>query len=191
MKVFDKDTITSAWESILTALGIDYQNDPNFTETPKRITAMYDELLAGLLDDDLSELEEHITKTFPSSYDQMIAIGNIEAWGMCPHHFLPVRYTINVGYLPDKDVLGLSKLPRVVKLLARRPVLQEQLTDDIVDYLDGFLKPRGSIVQVAGYHHCMIIRGACSESPTYTSQVRGAFKEHPTLKSEFESLIRR
>lgn len=189
MKTFDEQRIVSAWETVLECLGIDYKNDPNFTETPQRIAKMYGELFAGLLDGDLDELEGHITKTFPSTYHGIVAIKNIVVWGTCPHHFLPVEYVVDVGYIPNQSVLGLSKLPRVVQVLSSRPVLQEQLTDDIVSYLEKALAPDGIIVQVKGRHQCMIIRGVKTpEAHATTSAITGVFETTPSLKTEFYAM---
>lgn len=189
MKNFDKERIVSAWETILSCLGIDHKNDSNFIKTPRRIAKMYEELFAGLLDDDLNELEEHLTKTFPSTYHGIVAIKNIVVWGTCPHHFLPVEYVVDVGYVPDKAVLGLSKLPRVVQVLSRRPVLQEQFTDDIVIYLEKALAPSGVIVQVKGRHHCMIVRGIKTPQVyATTAALTGCFETTPSLKDEFYAM---
>jgi GTP cyclohydrolase I len=191
MKEFDKLSIIAAWSEILRGLGIDYLNDRNFFDTPKRIADMYDEVFNGLLDESLEDLEDHLTKTFPCSYDQMIVEKGIETWGMCPHHFLPVKYMVDVGYLPSQDVLGLSKLPRVVQVLSRRPVLQEQFTEDIVNYLERVLKPRGAMVKVTGLHLCMVIRGSKSHgTETITSALTGVFRETPSLKEEFLSFVK-
>lgn len=189
MKTFDHFKLVSAWHFVLEALGIDVENDPNFTETPERIARMYNEIFAGLLDGDLTELEDHITKTFPSTYEGLVAVKNIQVWGTCPHHFLPVKYIVSVGYLPSEMVLGLSKLPRVVELLAQRPVLQEQFTHDIVNYLERALQPKGVIAQVKGNHHCMVVRGIKQPDPwAYTSSITGVFHETPSLIAEFHNL---
>jgi GTP cyclohydrolase I len=189
MKTFDKFKLVSAWQFVLEALGIDYENDPNFTETPERIARMYTEIFAGLLDGDLNKLEDHITKTFPSVYSGIVAIKNIQVWGTCPHHFLPVDYVVNVGYLPGEKVLGASKIPRVVELLAQRPVLQEDLTMDIVNYLERTLQPKGVIAQVKGRHHCMIVRGI-KKADTWmsTSSITGVFHQTSSLIQEFENM---
>ena len=190
MKQFDKPAIAKAWETILTGLGIDFKKDANFIDTPNRIVEMYDEIFAGLLDGDIAELEDHLTKTFPCNYDQMIIEKGIDSWGVCPHHFLPVKYRVDIGYLPGHQVLGLSKLPRVVQILSKRPVLQEQLTQDIVDYLERVLKPRGAIVKVNGIHHCMVMRGVRSNNAeAITSAITGVFRYIPSLKEEFMAFV--
>lgn len=186
MKEFNDNAIKAAWEVILESLGIDHKNDPNFTDTPKRIMQTYHEIFEGLLDDNLKDLENHLTKTFPCTYDQMIVEKGIETWGMCPHHFLPVKYEVDIGYMPTSEVLGLSKLPRVIQALSKRPVLQEQFTDDIVGYLERVLKPKGVIVKVKGQHLCMVMRGVKNTNAiAYTSAITGVFREVPALKEEF------
>lgn len=189
MKAFNETKLMIAWQSVLESLGIDHENDLNFKETPQRIVRMYNEIFAGLLDGDLTELEDHITKTFPSSYEGLVAVKNIQVWGTCPHHFLPVEYYVNVGYLPSNVVLGVSKLPRVVEVLAQRPVLQEQLTHDIVNYLERSLAPKGVIAQVKGRHHCMIVRGIKQpNSWVSTSSITGVFHQTSSLIQEFENM---
>lgn len=183
-KTFNQVAIIESWKTILESLGLDI-NDPNFVDTPKRIAKMYNEIFAGLLPADLNSLEDHLTRTFPSTYTGIIAVKNIIAWGTCPHHFLPVKYHVNVGYIPKTKVAGLSKIPRVVTLLAARPVMQEQLVDDIVEFLNRKLDPKGLIVEVKGEHHCMIIRGIKQEASATTSSVSGLFKTDPELESKF------
>lgn len=187
MEKFDKEGIAEAWQKILIGLGLDV-NDPNFVGTPNRIVEMYEEIFAGLLTANLEDLEDHLTRTFPCSYDQMIIVKDIEAWSTCPHHFLPVKYNVHLGYLPNEQVLGLSKPARVVQMLARRPVLQEQLTDDIVEYLERVLKPRGVAVQVTGAHHCMIVRGVKAHANATTRAITGVFRD-PSVKQEFLASI--
>lgn len=187
MQKFDEKTIVAAWTQILTGLGLDIK-DPNFVGTPERISDMYKEVFAGLLTSNLEKLEDHLTRTFPCSYDQMIIVKDINAWSMCPHHFLPVQYNVHLAYLPNEQVLGLSKPARVVQMLAKRPVLQEQLTDDIVDYLERVLKPRGVAVQVTGVHHCMVTRGVKANASATTRALTGAFRD-PFVKQEFLASI--
>ena len=185
----EKQLIENAWATILENLHIDLE-DPNFKETPKRIAKMYDEIFAGLKPENMELLENHLLKTFPCTNDEMVTIKGIETWSMCPHHFLPVHYWVDVAYLPDDKVLGVSKLPRVVDLLAKRPVLQEQYTQDIVDYLEQSLNPRGVAVRVKGVHLCMVMRGIKSfNSEVITTSMTGAFKDNLITKQEFLQLI--
>jgi GTP cyclohydrolase I len=179
----------AAWSFILESLGIDL-DDENFKETPVRITKMYNEIFAGLLPENMEALNNHLSKTFPCSNDEMVTIKGVETWSTCPHHFLPVHYWVDVAYLPKDKVLGLSKLPRVVDLLAKRPVLQEQYTQDIVNYLEKTLTPRGVAVKVRGVHLCMVMRGIKSfNSEVITSSMTGAFKESLVSKQEFLQFV--
>lgn len=181
--------IEEAWISVLENLHIDLE-DPNFKDTPKRIAKMYEEIFAGLKPEKMEELDNELLKTFPCSNDEMVTIKGVETWSMCPHHFLPVHYWVDVAYLPDDKVLGISKFPRVVDLLAKRPVLQEQYTQDIVDYLEQALNPRGVAVRVKGIHLCMVMRGIKSfNSEVITSSMTGAFKDNLITKQEFLQFI--
>lgn len=181
--------LENAWKAILECLNIDLE-DPNFKETPKRIAKMYGEIFAGLKPENMELLDHHLSKTFPCTNDEMVTIKGIETWSMCPHHFLPVHYWVDVAYLPEDKVLGVSKLPRVVDLLAKRPVLQEVYTQDIVDYLARSLNPRGVAVRVRGIHLCMVMRGIKSfNSEVITTSMTGAFKDNLITKQEFLKLI--
>lgn len=188
--MIDKDKIISAWSSIIEGLGLDLK-DPNFQETPERIYRSYLEIFDNLNRASDDELELHLNKTFPSSYDQMIVASNITAWSFCPHHFLPVKYSISLGYMPHETVLGLSKLARLAITLAKRPLLQEQLTSDIVQCMQEKLQPKGCIVEVVGAHLCMAMRGIKStDSVVVTNALTGCFKEHSSLKHEFFQSIK-
>lgn len=184
----NKLAVRRAVSDLIKALGVDPAS-PNFVETPVRVMRMYGDL--GL---DQAELEFHVSRilqtTFPSDYRGMVCIDNIDAAGMCPHHLLPVVYKVHVGYIPNESVIGLSKIPRLVQLLANRLVLQEQLTVDIVNYLDAGLKPQGVIAVVKGSHQCMSVRGVKAiNSTTTTSSVSGVFSDDASAKSEFLDLI--
>ena len=121
----------------------------------------------------------------------MVIIKDIHTYSMCPHHLLPVEMIIHVGYVPKGKVLGLSKIPRLVELYARRPVLQEQLAVDIADSMMYYLKPLGVAVVIKGRHYCMIMRGVQKrESWTITSCVRGVFRDpKEKARDEFLKLI--
>jgi GTP cyclohydrolase I len=139
-------------------------------------------------------VEEILSKTFPCDFDEMVVVTDIEATGVCPHHLMPVRYTIHVGYIPSQEgqVLGLSKIPRLVCLLAARPILQEQLTKDIADIFEDNLNPLGVMVVVSGGHSCMQCRGVrMSGSRMITSAIRGVFQDDSAAKQEFLDLARK
>lgn len=184
------DDIILGVQYILEGLGINWKEDSNFKTTPNRVANTYMELCSGLYKQDVIELI--LKTTFPCDYDEMIAVTDIDTVGICPHHLMPVRYKIHVGYIPSEDgqVLGLSKIPRLVCLLAARPILQEQLTADIADIFEEHLQPLGVIVVVNGGHSCMQCRGVKQgNSQMITSAVRGIFKDEGPPKQEFLSLV--
>lgn len=185
-----KATIRSGVERILQGLGVDL-DDPNFKETPFRVAAALRELCKGLYEED--EIDKILCRTFPSIYDEMIVVTDIDAISLCPHHLMPIRYKIHVGYIPAEDglVLGLSKIPRLVCLLAARPVMQEQLTVEIADEFEKALTPLGVMIVVNGGHSCMQCRGVKqSNSRMITSAVRGCFADaNDGSKGEFLTLI--
>jgi len=184
---FNDKAILSAQELLLSGLGLDI-TDPNFKETPQRILRSYYEIFEGLLDmeDKISVL---FSKTFPSTYSGIVTQSPIRCYSMCPHHFLPVTYTVHLGYMAHRTAIGLSKLTRLAILLAKRPVLQETYTDELCDRLFKGIKATGAIVIVQGEHLCMEARGVQKEAPTTTSTVRGCFSD-PSIKGEFLSLIK-
>ena len=188
-KPYKDANVVSAVVAILCAMDVDL-TDSNFMETPERVSRAYKEMCRGLWAD--KEIEELFTKTFPSTYDQMIVARDISAVGLWPHHLLPVEYTIHVAYIPNGEgnVIGISKLARLSKLLAARPVLQEQLTEDIAKKLQSNLAPVGVGVIVIGKHSCMGLRGVRdSGASIVTSVMLGAMRDDPSVKAEFMNMI--
>ena len=187
-KEFDNSSIIAAWTNILSSLGLDI-NDPNFKDTPQRIMRSYHELFAGLEKGD--DIEKILSVTFPSEYSGIIACKGVHCWSMCPHHFLPVEYYVDIGYVSNNKVLGISKLGRIVKLIAKKPMLQEDYTKSLTDIMTKYLDPKGSIILVKGRHTCMTARGLEQEDCwTYTSSIAGVFNEHAT-REEFMMLLGR
>lgn len=160
--------------------------DENFTDTPKRVARAYYEMCCGInCDEDINSI---ISTSFPSDYDGMIVQRDIKCYSMCPHHLLPVEYSINIGYIPDKTMLGISKLTRIVKLLAKAPKLQEQYTHDIINVFKQ-MGCKGAIVQVSGYHLCMGARGVeMPDARTITSSLCGVF-EKQEVRNEFQMML--
>lgn len=177
-------------ELILEGLGID-RDDPDFDNTPFRVANSFTEVCHGLEEDAPETISRMMSARFPSSYDEMIVTTGIDAVGICPHHLLPISYRASVAYLPGIEqgyVIGLSKMPRLVKLLAARPVLQEDLTKDIADVIESHLDPMGVGVVLEGMHGCMNYRGVNQkEALVRTSVLRGVFR-NPAARSEFISL---
>lgn len=171
---------------MLGSLGIDI-NEENFRETPQRIVDAYIELMEGRGKED--RVEEILNTSFSSNYDGILTVKDITAHGICPHHMLPIGYDIDFAYIPKGQVLGLSKIPRVVKLLAKRPILQETLTQEITDVFAEHVEPEGVMCIVRGRHQCMRSRGVKTDSVVTTSSLEGVFMEEAHAKREALKLL--
>lgn len=166
--------------------------DANFSGTPERVSRMYDEIFSGIRNTS-EQVQEILASSFPSSYNQMILLKDIETFSMCPHHFLPVHYFISIAYIPSEEgqVLGISKLVRLAEILAKRPVLQEQLTEDIPKYLMILKGCKGAACIIKGTHYCMVMRGVKKpNATTITSSLKGAFFDKPEARQEFLELVK-
>ncbi|MFH0749314.1 MAG: GTP cyclohydrolase I [Candidatus Gottesmanbacteria bacterium] len=177
------DTIAKGVSLILTGLGIDWKHDKNFIDTPKRVARTMAELNNGLY----SPYERFTS--FPSSYNGIIFFKSIKATALCPHHLMPIEYDISFAYIPNGSVLGLSKIPRIIKNLCQRPVLQEDLTNDIVKKFAEKLQPKGIAIEVRGIHGCMKYRGIEEADIVKTAQLYGLFLTAPQTREEFYNLI--
>jgi GTP cyclohydrolase I len=184
--------LLAAYEQILEALddlGYPVKTDYNFTDTAARAAKAMMELV-GSTDDIKSQIDDMLDRTFPAQYDEMVISKYNISFGMCPHHLLPVIYRISVAYLPGDRVLGISKLSRIVQLLAHRPVLQEDLTQELASILHERMETRGSAAYVEGLHLCMAARGIqAHEARVVTSAVRGIFRENAATRQEFLDLV--
>lgn len=183
--------VRKAVEDLLVELGVD-MDDENFRETPRRVAAYLMSHFTAHLEIE-AELDKYAQAVFPSDYEGMVVVDNIRAYGICPHHLLPIIYTIHVGYIPTVDTIGISKLARLPKLLARLPTLQEDLTKLIADELSELLGTPHVAVAVEGVHMCMVCRGVQSDrSATSTSTVNGFFATNDNgAKDEFYNIISR
>lgn len=178
----------AAFGEFMDALGL--EPDEHLKDTPDRVARAYvNELFAGLQDDP----RRHLTRTFVDGVGDvgsedagLVIVDDIQLQSMCAHHFLPFRGHAAVGYLPEKEVVGLSKLARVVEGYARRPQVQERLTNQVADAVHEELEPLATLVYVEAEHQCMTIRGVEQPSSvTKTSAIRGLAREDNSLKSEF------
>lgn len=160
---------------LLEGMGVDTQ-DRNYAETPQRVARMYAELFTP---------RHNNFATFPEKHDSLIVLRGHQVHGVCPHHLVPVEMRVFVGYLPSKEVLGLSKLARVAESVLTGPVLQETYTDTVADLLLERTNARGVGVIVSGKHGCMRHRGVRSEADVVTSAMRGLFLSEPALRDEF------
>ena len=181
----DHARIRRAVREILAAVGEDPDRE-GLLETPARVARLYAEVFAGLHEDP----SVHLTKTFAQKHEDMVLVKDIEFSSMCEHHLLPFVGKAHVGYLPDERVVGLSKLARVVDTMAKRPQVQEKMTEDLADLIMTHLKPRGVGVIIEASHSCMTIRGVKKPGAmTITSAVRGGFRDHPATREELLSLV--
>jgi GTP cyclohydrolase I len=181
----DYDRIRRAVREILFAVGENPDRE-GLLETPDRVARMYAEIFSGLRTDPA----EHLKKTFTQKHDEMVLVKDIEFASCCEHHLLPFTGKAHIAYLPDGKVVGLSKLARVVDAVARRPQVQERMTEDLADLVTADLNPRGVGVILEASHSCMTIRGVRKPgSMTITSALRGIFKSNPTTRAELMSLV--
>jgi GTP cyclohydrolase I len=184
--------LTEGYTKVLTAMGVmgyPVGTDDNFAETAARAARATAEMVRPIATIQ-TEIDLMMSRTFSAKYDEMVISKHNICFGICPHHLLPVIYRISVAYLPGTRVLGISKLSRLVGLLARRPVLQEDLTQELSEILHERLETRGSATYIEGLHLCMAARGVqAHEARVVTSGVRGAFRDHPATRQEFLDLV--
>ncbi len=168
---------------IMTILGLDLKDD-SLSETPHRMAKMYvNELFSGL---DNANFPKITTIENKMKYDQMIVIQDIEVMSCCEHHFQPIQGLASIAYIPNRKVIGLSKINRVVQFFARRPQVQERMTKQIADCLQLVLETDHVAVHVNAKHFCVIARGIQdSHSSTVTSDLRGHFKSKDETRKEF------
>lgn len=188
--LFQKD-VKKAYEEILHSMekyaGIS-RFDANFRSTPDRVARAFGEVLDGMFDNGVV-VTEILSKTFPSKSNEMVTVGPVEVWSVCPHHWLPVHLMVWVAYIPKAKVLGLSKLARLAEVLAKKPALQEDTTADIAKALQKGLKPKGAACYVRGRHLCMEMRGVKKKAITTTTALEGVFFR-PEVRAEFLAAVR-
>jgi GTP cyclohydrolase I len=181
----DQERIKRAVREILAAVGEDPDRE-GLLETPGRVARMYAEMFSGLHEDP----RQHLKKFFTEKYDEVVLVKDISFNSMCEHHMLPFMGKAHIGYLPAGKVIGLSKLARVVEVVARRPQVQERMTETIADLLVDELDAKGVAVVVEASHSCMTIRGIRKPgSICVTSAMRGVFRSHLSSRSEIMNLI--
>ena len=181
----DLKSIERAVRDILTAVGEDPDRE-GLQETPARVARMYAEMFSGLHDDP----RVHLKKVFSEKYDEVVVVRDIAFSSMCEHHLLPFSGKAHIGYIPDGRVVGLSKLVRVVESVARRPQVQERMTETIADLLVSELNAKGVAVIVEASHSCMTIRGVRKpDSLCVTSAMKGIFRSNISSRSEILQLM--
>ncbi|TWT84806.1 GTP cyclohydrolase 1 [Planctomycetes bacterium CA13] len=183
----DFKRIEAAVRVILDAVGEDPDRE-GLLETPARVARMYAEMFAGLH----SDPGRHLAKVFTEDYDEIVLVRDISFCSMCEHHLLPFSGRAHIAYLPSGKVVGLSKLARVVEEVARRPQVQERMTQTIADLVEDRLLAQGVAVVVEATHSCMTMRGVRKPgSLCLTSAMRGAFRDDPKSRAEILGLINR
>jgi GTP cyclohydrolase I len=181
----DHRRIEAAVREILLAVGEDPDRE-GLAETPARVARMYAEILAGLHTDP----RELLQKKFTQKYDEMVVVKDIGFASVCEHHLLPFFGKAHIAYLPNGTIVGLSKLARVVEALARRPQVQERMTEELADLLMAELDARGVGVILEATHTCMTIRGVRKPgSICTTSAMRGMFRDNQSTRSELMALV--
>jgi GTP cyclohydrolase I len=180
--------IECAVRDILASIGEDVERE-GLLRTPNRVARMYEELTAGYHVDPERLINDAI---FDVQYDEMVIVRNIDYYSLCEHHMLPFLGQTHVAYLPSGKVIGLSKIPRIVEMFARRLQVQERMTQQIAEFLQEMLHPSGVAVVCEGYHMCAAMRGVKkANARMVTSAMLGSFKENQATRSEFFAHIER
>jgi len=176
---------------LVTALLKELGEDPGregLVRTPGRVAGSLRFLTQGYDQDPLAILNDAV---FEEDYDEMVLVKDLDFYSLCEHHLLPFFGRVHVAYIPDGRIVGLSKLPRMVELFARRLQVQERLTTDIAGAIDTVLRPKGVAVVIEAIHLCMMMRGVEQQNAfAITSSLRGAFSEDSKTRAEFMELIR-
>jgi GTP cyclohydrolase I len=181
----DLGRIERAVREILAAVGENPDRE-GLRETPARVARMYAELFGGLHEDP----RQYVQKFFTEKYDEVVLVRDISFNSMCEHHMMPFMGKAHIGYLPNGRVIGLSKLARVVEAVARRPQVQERMTETIANLLLEELQAKGVGVVIEAVHTCMTVRGVRKPgSICVTSAMKGAFRNNPSTRAELMTLI--
>jgi len=184
----DEAAASEAVFQLLKALGEDPGRE-GLQRTPLRVARMYHELLSGYQVDPAALVNEAL---FEIRYDEMVIVRDIEFYSLCEHHMLPFIGRTHVAYIPDGRVLGLSKIPRIVDMYARRLQIQERMTRQIADFISDLLNPQGVAVVVEAMHMCSMMRGVRKhDARMTTSAMHGSFRNNASTRQEFLDNISR
>ena len=184
----ENDLIEQSITQILKAIGEKPERE-GLRLTPRRVARMYSELFSGYRVDADAMINDAL---FNISYDEMVLVRDIEFYSLCEHHILPFMGRVHVAYIPDGEVIGLSKIPRIVDMYARRLQVQERMTRQIADFLRDLLKPQGVAVVVEAVHLCSMMRGVRKhDARMTTSAMHGAFRANLATRQEFLDNISR
>ena len=182
MGMYNEKKLQNAVRNILTAIGEDPERE-GLKATPERVQRMYIELCSGYHMD----LETVVHgAVFNEDCDSMVLVRNISFYSLCEHHMLPFFGKIHAAYFPDGKIIGLSKIPRIVEMYARRLQVQERLTEQVCNAMEEILHPKGIAVYTEGIHMCSVMRGVRKESAELiTTRFTGIFREQAELRNEF------
>lgn len=184
--MIDHEKVKEGVRLLLEGIGEDVTRE-GLVETPDRIARMYEEIYGGMEED----ASEHLKKRFHVNNDAMVLEKDITFYSTCEHHLLPFYGKAHIAYIPNSEVVGLSKLARTVEVFARRLQLQEQLTGQIADALEKELNPKGIMVMIEAEHMCMTMRGIKKPgSQTVTIVKRGIFENNQELEDTFFRMLR-
>jgi GTP cyclohydrolase I len=176
--------------NLIKDLLIEIGEDPlreGLLNTPKRVAEAYEFLTKGYQQDIEKVLNDAI---FTEKYDEMVLVKNIDFYSLCEHHMLPFYGKVHVAYIPNGKIVGLSKIPRIVEVFARRLQVQERMTQQIADTIDRYLQPIGVAVVSEAFHMCMMMRGVEKQNSSATSSaMHGVFKDDAKTRVEFLNLI--
>ena len=184
--MIDQNRIKEAAAAIIKAIGEDSTRE-GLVDTPGRIARMYEEFFSGIGQNPAEPLDTY----FEESHRGIVVLQGIQFFSICEHHFLPFYGTVDIGYIPNGRVVGASKLARTLDILARRPQIQERLTDQLADTITKSVRPDGVIVVLRAEHQCMSLRGIeKSNSRIVTTASRGTLLNDAEAKQEFYSMLR-
>jgi GTP cyclohydrolase I len=188
----ETSTLTSAsFEDLARELIVRLGEDPTregLTRTPERMRRAYEYLVKGYREDAEAMLKEAL---FTVTYDEMVIVKDVEMFSLCEHHMLPFFGKVHVAYIPNGKVIGLSKIPRLIDIFARRLQIQERLTTQIAETIQHAIQPQGVGVVIEARHLCMMMRGVEKQhSAAVTSSMLGSFRHEEETRTEFLSLIR-
>jgi GTP cyclohydrolase I len=184
----DREAVFQAIQSLLAAVGEDPER-LGLRDTPDRVARMYEELLEGYWVDPQTIVNDAV---FDETYDEMVIVRDIEFYSLCEHHLLPFLGRAHVAYFPRGKVIGLSKIPRIVDMFARRLQVQERMTRQIAEFIHNLLNPYGVAVVVEGLHLCATMRGVRKhDARMTTSAMYGAFRKNLATRQEFLENISR
>ena len=183
-----KAAIEESVRTLLTNVGEDPDRE-GLQRTPDRVARMYDELLSGYHTDPVKMINDAL---FTVDYSEMVIVKDIDYYSMCEHHMLPFHGRVHVAYIPSDKVIGLSKIPRIVEMFARRLQVQERMTEQIADFINEVIQPQGVAVVAEGVHMCGMMRGVKKANASMvTSAMRGTFKDNAKTRAEFMDHIGR